>query len=42
MTCKAAIKFRNDSAFRELAKSLQTDYQSLCRKLKLEQPIELF
>ena len=39
---KTISKSKYDSAFRELAKSLQTDYQSLCRKLKLEQPIELF
>ena len=39
---KTFSKSKYDSAFRELAKSLQTDYQSLCRKLKLERPIELF
>ncbi len=31
-----------EECFIQLAESLQTDYQSLCRKLKLEPPLKLF
>lgn len=31
-----------DICFINLAKSLQSDYQSLCKKLKLEPPLQLF
>lgn len=39
---KAFSKSKYDSAFRELARSLQRDHKLLSRKLKLEPPLELF
>ena len=39
---KTFSKSKYDSAFRELARSLQRDHKLLSQKLKLEPPLELF